>query len=238
MISRLVQSRRRIWIFGWIIRNKIDITEQLNLDKYFIDEEVRIKIKRLLKVDMQDLKKQEENMKYCYSEWVWAYDRISTLQNVIKGLNKEIKKAKESADNANKYINTILLSNQQKNKNDKMAVKLQCKQNYEYRLKKIQEAFNKEIQNVMKQSNEHRIEAQMKDKILSKITEVVIEQEFVLYNIKRYYKRKFGLTRLKSFSEYRNNLLNQMDELVVNRLPVDFKNESIKSIYSKPSLQS
>ncbi|CAI2365147.1 unnamed protein product [Moneuplotes crassus] len=231
-ISLSSESEREVDF--WInYRKKLDITEQLNLDKYYIDDEVRLKIKRLLKMETSSEKEFEKNFKYCYSECIWAYDRISTLQNVIKGLNSEIKKATNSAEKATKYINTILLANQQKNKNDKMVVKIQCKQDYQHRLEKIQKAFNEEVEVIKTQSEDHRIDSQMKDNILMKLTKIVIEQEFILGTIKKYYKRKFGLTKLKSFSEYRNNLLDRIDDKQPSRIPFEpSKNESVKSYIS------
>uniref|UniRef100_A0A7S3KS10 Uncharacterized protein n=1 Tax=Euplotes crassus TaxID=5936 RepID=A0A7S3KS10_EUPCR len=73
----------------------------------------------------------------------------------------------------------------------------------------------------------------MKDNILMKLTKIVIEQEFILGTIKKYYKRKFGLTKLKSFSEYRNNLLDRIDDKQPSRIPFEpSKNESVKSYIS------
>lgn len=74
----------------------------------------------------------------------------------------------------------------------------------------------------------------MKDNILTKLTKIVIEQEFILGTIRKYYKRKFGLTKLKSFSEYRNNLLDWIDKKQSSKVPFDpSKNESVKSYFSR-----
>lgn len=100
------------------------------MDKYFIDDEVKHRIRKLSGIKLQDYKSMEVNFKYCYSELVWAYDKISTLQALIQTLEKEVNKAKDSAKAANEYINTILLSNKQKTKNEKVAVKMQCKEVY------------------------------------------------------------------------------------------------------------
>jgi len=215
----------------WInYKNQTDIAETLNLDKYYIDDEIKLKIKKLRKVRLEDMKSMEINFKYCYSEVVWAYDKISTLQNIIKSLNKEINKAKQDSQSANNYINTILLSNKQKNKNDKMAVKLQCQQNFDFRLEKIQEVYNKELEYLNQQYQEQRLEFIRKDMFIYKLCKCIIDQEYLLENIKKYFRRKLGLKRIKSFSEYRNAVLLQFDEKNMKKgNQPEHKNESIKS---------